>query len=134
MNMKVLGAFGAVLFVASSLSFAPAVHADAKSQQSAISVHGVGQGPMMCVDCEAPTPMSITLCHSSTVSVAVGGAPVGSFSTGQSTSACVTAPSVAPGSCIWMEYHYTCTRGGLFGLWQCNSTGANTKYGDNPYC
>ncbi len=134
MNMKILGALGAVLLVASANSFARAARADLQPQQSTISVQGVGQGPLMCVDCEAPTAMSITLCHSSTVNVAVGGAPVGSFSTGQSTSACVTAPSVAPGSCIWMEYHYTCTRGSFFGLWQCKATGANTKYGDNPYC
>lgn len=121
------------LSLAAGAAVTPTAVAHVVRPQAALTVHGVGQGPKLCVDCEAPGAASITICNSSTVTVTVGSQGVGSFGTGQSTSACVTAPSVAPDTCVWMEYHYSCTRG-FFGLWTCTPTGANVKFGDNPYC
>ena len=124
----------ASLSLALAVLLAPAAEAHVIVRQTALTVQGVGVGPKLCVDCESPTPMSMTLCNSSTVTVTIGGASVGSFATGQSTSACVNVPSVAPDTCVWMEYHYSCTKSGFFGAWQCTPTGANVKVGDNPYC
>jgi hypothetical protein len=124
----------ALAFVAAASSLAPVAALHVRPPARSITVHGVGQGPKMCVDCEAPGAVSITLCHSATVAVTVGATGIGTFGTGQSTSACVTAPAVGPDTCVWMEYHYSCTRSGFFGTWQCTPTGANTKFGDNPYC
>lgn len=132
--MNFQGALCALLLLVPAATLASASSSASPQFQASARVSGVGVGPMMCVDCESPTAMSVTLCHSASVQVTIGGSGVGSFSTGQSTSACVTAPAVQPDSCVWMEYHYTCVRGGFFGLWQCTSTGANVKTGGNPYC
>lgn len=113
---------------------APQALAESAKSQLPSSLTVVGKGPMICVDCESPSAMSITLCNSTSVTLTIGSSQIGSFGTGQSSSACVTAPSVSPGHCVWFEYHYACTRGGFFGAWNCQPIGANTVIGDNPFC
>lgn len=117
------------------LSILPA-SADAadKRKPSIDGITGIGSGVPMCVDCRAPSAVSITLCHTSTVNVTVGSQQVGSFSTGMSTSSCATVPAVAPDSCVWFEYHYACKSAGLFGLWKCHVVGTSVVVGDNPFC
>ena len=66
--------------------------------------------------------------------ITIGNNQIGSFGTGQSTSACVTAPAVAPDTCVWIEYHFVCQRSGFFGFWDCSPIGANVVVGDNPFC
>lgn len=109
------------------------VHA-ADKRPSMAGITGIGQGVPMCVDCRAPSAVSITLCHTSTVNVTVGSQQIGSFSTGMSTSSCATVPSVAPDTCVWFQYHYACKNSGLFGLWKCHIVGTSVVVGDNPFC
>lgn len=134
MNQSVLGALGASLCLLFAAPLATNALAGDASSNAQASITVIGKSPLTCVDCEAPSAMSITLCHSTTVTLTIGSSQIGSFGTGHSSSACVTAPSVAPGQCVWFEYHYTCTRGGFFGTWNCTPVGANTVVGDNPFC
>ena len=134
LNKFILGAIGATSCLALVISLAPsAVAGNAKAQPPAATTV-TANGPMTCVDCEVPNAVSVTLCHSASLTLTLGSSQLGSFATGQSSSACVTVPAVGPDHCVWFEYHYSCTYGGFFGSWSCTSLGANVKVGDNPFC
>jgi len=134
MNQSVLGALGAALCLAFAAPLAPSALAGSPGASGQASITVIGKSPLTCVDCEAPSALSITLCHSTTTTLTIGSTQIGTFGTGHSSSACVTAPSVAPGQCVWFEYHFTCVRAGFFGTWSCTPIGANTVVGDNPFC
>jgi hypothetical protein len=115
-----LAALAAVLLALAAGSSGPVSASPSKnlSPGTQTCVEGTGKGPGFCNCTEMPA--TIMICHVDSVTVTLGAASVGSFATGQTSTTCITA-SAKPGTCVWVEYSFTCCKG-FFG-WDCTPVG-----------